>query len=322
MTVIAFSSNGTVGLVALTTVLLLPVALFLRRFTVNQWDRADLAPTVIIALIVNLYVLDCMVNGMFNAIYIIAAAGLLNVAGTRSNARLVHDDNGESGRADNACSRLPVAKATPGISICQRKAHIAADVGFSKPQENLALQYQTLGRDLKTQGRPAEAKAVWLHALDLWTELTTTCPDRSLLNQHWCDCANDLAWLLANAPDTAVRDSASAIALAGKVAEANPNCATYWNTLGAAYYRAGDFNSAIAALGRAIDLSEGGTAFDHVFLAMAHAQLGDQEQAQQWLDHAEVWMERHSTDHCELACLRDEARSVLSAAPDSTVTVY
>jgi len=322
LTIVAFSSNGYVGLVALTTAFLLPPVLFLRRFAVKQWTQADLAPAVAIALVLNLYLLDCMLNGMLNVIYIIAAGGLLNVVGLRANPRLADHDDGKIGRAANPRSPLPAAQATREISTYQGEANVEPGAWLREPREGIALRYQTLGRDSKAQGRFAEAKAIWLHALDLWTELGTASPDRPLLHQHWCDCANDLAWLLANAPDPAVRDPAQAITLAGKAAEANPNCATYWNTLGAAHYRAGDFTATVSALSRAIDLTEGGTAFDHVFLAMAHAQLGDQERAQHWLDQARLWMEQHSPDHSELACLRDEARSVLSAAPDSSITVH
>jgi len=322
LTIIAFSSNGFVGLAALTTALLLPPVSFFRRFAVEQWAQADLAPAVAIAVVLNLYLLDCMMNGQLNVIYIIAAGGLLNVVELRPNPRRAEHDDGKIGRAANPRSRLPAALAARELSAYQGEAIVEPSARLREPREDLALEYQTLGRDSKAQGRFAEAKAHWLDALDRWTELTTDRPDSPLLHQHRCDCANDLAWLLANAPDPAVRDPSHAIALAGKVAEANPNCATYWNTLGAAHYRAGDFNAAIAALGRAIDLTEGGTAFDHVFLAMAHAQLGDQEQAQHWLDQALQWMEQHLPDHSELACLRDEARSVLSAAPDSSFTAH
>jgi tetratricopeptide (TPR) repeat protein len=106
------------------------------------------------------------------------------------------------------------------------------------------------------------------------------------------------------------------------VAEASPNCAAYWNTLGVAHYRAGDFNATISALGWAIDLTQGGTAFDHVFLAMAHAQLGDQEQALHWLDRARLWMQQYNPDHSELGCLCDEARSVLSAVANSSIAAH
>ena len=42
----------------------------------------------------------------------------------------------------------------------------------------------------------------------------------------------------------------------------------------------------VAALDRSMTLGNGGTAFDHVFLAMAHAQLGNQEQAHRWFAEA------------------------------------
>jgi hypothetical protein len=321
LAIIALATNGFVGLIALMAILLLPPALFLRRFSVKQWAQADVAPLAAIAVILNLYLFDCMVNGMLNPLYVMAAGGVLTIVGVRPGAPLAHHDGSKRGQPGEVLSHLPVAKAPSEISIYRRKTAVELGTGFPEPQENLALRYQTLGRDLKAQGRPAEAKAIWLHALDLWAELATTYPDHPLLHQHWCDCANDLAWLLANASDQAVRDSARAIALAGKAAEVNPNCATYWNTLGAAHYRARDFNAAITTLSRAIGLTEGGTAFDHVFLAMAHAQLGDQEQAEHSLDHARLWMEQYSPDHSELTCLCDEACYVLSTALDSSVTV-
>ena len=61
-----------------------------------------------------------------------------------------------------------------------------------------------------------------------------------------------------------------------------PDAAAYWNTLGVAHYRAGDDHAAVAALDRARTLG-GGTAFDDVFLAMAHARLGDPAEARQAL---------------------------------------
>src|SRR4029077_7067669 len=103
--------------------------------------------------------------------------------------------------------------------------------------EDLAARYQALGRASKDRGQPTEAKAAWQHALDLLTGLTAAHPERPALRQRWCDCANDLAWLLVSAPDPAVQDPARAVALAVKAAEAHPECSTYWNTLGAAHYR-------------------------------------------------------------------------------------
>ncbi len=322
LTIIAFSSNGYVGLITLSAVLLLPPALFLRRFAVMQWTRADLAPAVAIGVVLNLYLLDCMLNGMLNVIYLIAAGGLLNVVAARPRPRPANRDDGKIGNAANPPSGLPAAGAAGAIPARQGEVNGETDARLGEPREGIALRYQALGRASKAQGRFADAKASWLRALDLWTELSTASPDRVPLQERWCECANDLAWLLASAPDPAVRDPAHAIALAGKATEAIPDCPTYWNTLGAGHYRAGDFTATIAVLGRSVDLTEGGTAFDHVFLALACARLGDQEQARHWLDQATLWTEQHSPDHSELACLRDEARAILAAGFDPSFTVH
>jgi hypothetical protein len=346
LTIIAFSANGYVGLVAMIATLLLPPLLFLRRFSVNQWIQADVAPAAAIALVLNLYLLDCMFNGMLNVIYLTAAGGLLNVVGVRPKPSRGGRDDGKPGQTASPGPHLPSGAASQELSTYTRAARVepgekrtseseCAGVGQSlqaaarlqsltcepqnpdlaprlrEPGEALALRYQTLGRDSKMRGRFAEAKLTWMQALEQWNNLITADPDHPLFHQNWCDCANDLAWLLANAPDPAVRDPASAVELASQTAQTNPSCATYWNTLGAAHYRAGDFHATIAALSRAVDLTEGGTAFDHVFLAMAHAQLGDQEQARHWLDLAKLWAEQHSPDHAELTSLRAEAKSVL-----------
>ena len=101
-----------------------------------------------------------------------------------------------------------------------------------------------------------------------------TQPGRPGPYQQWCNCANDLAWLLVNAADPVVNDPTCALSLAIKTTEAYAECGTYWNTLGVAYYRTGDFKAASAALDRSITLSEGAPAFDYIFLTMTHAQLG------------------------------------------------
>ena len=138
------------------------------------------------------------------------------------------------------------------------------------------------------------------------------------VRRRWCDCANDLAWLRANHPESARRDGASALALARQLVEECPDSAAYWNTLGVAHYRAGDARSAVAALDRATALG-GGTAFDDVFLAMAHARLGEPERARQALARAMVRSERDHPGHPELAGFCDEANSLITGAASSVV---
>jgi len=279
--IFALGVFGIVGLIGMTTALLLPSALFLRRFPVQQWDRPDLVSAAGIALVLIIFCLDGLINGMLNILYVIAAGGLANIVSGRARPR----------------AKIAVLSA----------AH----------QARVVAQYRDLGRGFKNQGRFAEAKTAWLHALGLLTQGPATRPDRVAYNQPWCDCANDLAWLLATTSDSVVRDPVLALSLASTATRAHPECGTYWNTLGAAQYRAGDFKAAIATLDQSRELNEGGTAFDHFLLAMAHAQVGNRDEAQRWLGEAVLWMERHAPGHPELLRFGEETRSLLLDVPES-----
>jgi len=48
-------------------------------------------------------------------------------------------------------------------------------------------------------------------------------------------------------------------------------------------------------------LTNGGTAFDYVFLALAYAQVGQQEQALFWNAQADLWIQQHKTCHPQIA---------------------
>jgi tetratricopeptide (TPR) repeat protein/serine/threonine protein kinase len=101
---------------------------------------------------------------------------------------------------------------------------------------------------------------------------------------------NVLAWLLATCPDAKVRDPVQAVALARKAMQLAPKEGAYWNTLGVAHYRAGDWKAAIAALGKSVELRQGGDAVDRFFLAMAHQKLGNPDEARKAYDQALQWL--------------------------------
>jgi hypothetical protein len=319
--IVAFGCNGFLGLCLFTAALLLPPVLFVRRFPVERWSDPDLAPAAVIAVILDLFLLDSLSNGMLNVIYLIAAGGLASVVSSSAPMRKVHDDN------QRAPAARPWRKHSNSRTVRIRASRqgdvpIAAVACSPLPRGTLAARYRRLGRTLKDHGRPAEAKTAWLSALDLLTEPLLVPSSTPSLSQDWCDCANDLAWLLLSTPDPAVRDPAHAALLAAKAAAAHPECSVYWNTLGAAHYRAGNFEAAIAALDRATALSDGGTAFDHVFLAMAYAQLAKYEQAQRYFERARRWMEQYQLDHPELLRLCDEAMSILPASPETSTAAH
>jgi serine/threonine protein kinase/Flp pilus assembly protein TadD len=144
------------------------------------------------------------------------------------------------------------------------------------------------------------------------------------------DTLNEVAWLLATSSAAEFRDPKRAVALATKAVELAPKgrliwntlgaahyragdwkAAIIWNTLGAAHYRAGDWRAAITALEKSMELGQGGDALDWFFLAMAHWQLGNKEQARTWHDKAVAWMDKHMPDNDELKRFRAEAAELL-----------
>jgi WD40 repeat protein len=130
--------------------------------------------------------------------------------------------------------------------------------------------------------------------------------------------ANMQAWRLATDPDEKRRDPARAVVLAQKAVKLDPTHAFYWNTLGVAHYRAGNWKKAIKALTQSMELQRGALeSFDTFFLAMAHWRLGEKDQARRWYRRAVRWLEKNKDQFLtkpwqeELARFRAEAAKLL-----------
>ena len=104
-----------------------------------------------------------------------------------------------------------------------------------------------------------------------------------------------------------VLDKGSALRLAAKLA---PGKWEYWNTLGAALVAAGDPSGAIEALRKSLEIGRHDATYDEVFLAMAYAALGRDEEARACLDRVDGSLEGRETTP-ELRRLRDEAKAVV-----------
>jgi serine/threonine protein kinase/tetratricopeptide (TPR) repeat protein len=126
---------------------------------------------------------------------------------------------------------------------------------------------------------------------------------------------NNLSWLLATCSDARFRDSVRAVELAQKAVAMRPKNGAIWNTLGAAHYRAGNWNEAVAALEKSMELRQGGNSFDWFFLAMAHWQLGEREKARDWYARAGKWMDQNQPKNEELRRFRAEAAELLKIEP-------
>jgi tetratricopeptide (TPR) repeat protein len=171
-------------------------------------------------------------------------------------------------------------------------------------RDRLPLVHFELGTLLGKTGRPREAVGEYLEALKARPAFPVA---------H-----NDLAWLLANCPDETIRDPRRAVGHAQKAVELAPKEGAYWNTLGVAQYRAGDYSVAVASLRGGMELRKGGDAWDWFFLALAQGRLGQAAEARAWYDKAVAWMgenrpalekDKHQAE--ELGRLRAEGAALL-----------
>jgi tetratricopeptide (TPR) repeat protein len=203
----------------------------------------------------------------------------------------------ELGHLWTTTNRLPEAE-----QAYRRAVALQADRAAWFPDKPIggaerARAYLGLAQLLSTTGKPDEAAALFRESLEI---RPTTAMDH-----------NNLAWMLAGAADARFRQPARAVELAGKAVELAPKEGTFRNTLGAAYYRAGDWKSAVAALEKSMELRAGGDAFDWFFLSMAHWQLGNRDEARRRYDQAVTWMEKHQPKNEELLRFRAEAEELL-----------
>ena len=143
--------------------LILPAAQFIWQFPARLWVDPRLAAGSVAAVLLALYVTDCLLNGFVNIIYITLAGALMGVEPQLFRVKAVN--------------RTGVA--------------LAASTG----QLALMDHNRSLGRALKAEGRLQEAEAVWRRTLDLLSGLTMAYPNDVGLQQRCCDCANDLVWL-------------------------------------------------------------------------------------------------------------------------------
>jgi serine/threonine protein kinase/tetratricopeptide (TPR) repeat protein len=121
---------------------------------------------------------------------------------------------------------------------------------------------------------------------------------------------NDCAWSLATNVDPKLRDPRRAAELAQIVVKKGPNVAAFWNTLGVALYRTGDWNASLAALSKSMEQT-GPNSADGFFVAMAHWQRGEKENARKWYTAASRWAAKYAPTDQEQARFRAEAAALL-----------
>jgi serine/threonine protein kinase/Flp pilus assembly protein TadD len=162
----------------------------------------------------------------------------------------------------------------------------------------------------KKQGRLGEARALFEDTLKGRRQaLPAGHPDTVRTMHH-------LAWILATAADAKLRDPQRALALAKEAVRHSPPGDDEWTTLGAAYYRVGDWDNAVIALEK--EESKRSDSFvprNRLFLAMALWKRGEADKAREWYDRAVGGTETARPADPEVVQLRDEAAVLLGLPP-------
>ena len=175
---------------------------------------------------------------------------------------------------------------------------LSGEPGSSTGDSNRATLYDRLGNALGEAGRFREAREAFRRGLKLAGD------DPSLLN--------NLAWSLALQPGAPPRESAEAIELAKHAIEGKPNEGAFWNTLGLAYLRAGQWPLATDAVKKSIEMRpHGGDASDRIMMAMICWRQGKKEAALDWYVQA---LDRLASDRQPdraVLALRAEAQQLL-----------
>jgi serine/threonine protein kinase/tetratricopeptide (TPR) repeat protein len=197
----------------------------------------------------------------------------------------------------NDIAWLLVSTPIPQLRDPARATDLARKAVEKAPE---AIYLNTLGAAYSRSGEPNLAKAALQKAMD------QAGPDPEALNK--------LAWMLA-LPREPVVDPSWAVMLARKAVDLSPKSWRIWNTLGVAHYRAGEWDDAIAALGKAVELQNSGPAGTvdvpiNLFpLAMAHVRLGEAAKARAFYDRAMRAWSRGDSDG-----IRAEAQSLLGVS--------
>jgi len=169
--------------------------------------------------------------------------------------------------------------------------------GVPEYLEELATGWLLLGDLRAARGREREAKDAWRKFLEL-------APDTRHTQER-------KAWLLATCFDPEFRNPDQAILLAKKATDKAPRSRRALQALGVVSYRNGDWQAAADALNESLRFSKAGNAASLFFLAMAHWQLGDKNQAAKCYDQAVQAMEKNQPNQHALLRFRREGSALL-----------
>jgi tetratricopeptide (TPR) repeat protein len=194
-------------------------------------------------------------------------------------------------------------------------------------RERLVEYYRDLYSRLSGAGRTGEAEQAFARMIDLQTSLAADFQDIARYHEQ-------LAWMLVICPYQDLRNESLAVRAAQRGVELQPASGNYYKTLGGALYRAAaekpddaDWQAAIEALERSLELKPGAKGANRLLLAMSHWQLAHssrarprlspklqehhREQARQLYREASEWIEKNEPSGKQVRRLKQEAAALM-----------
>ena len=148
-----------------------------------------------------------------------------------------------------------------------------------------------------------EAERELSRSVALYDQLTAKFP--KFADAEFCNRVSLVAGLVACFPTATTRTEPSS--LPRKRWRCRPTAQLYWNTLGVAQYRAGEWQPAVASFEKSMELQSGGDSSDCFVLAMAQWQLGEKDEAHRSYDKSVKWMAKHALKNKEPTNFQAEA---------------
>ncbi len=169
-----------------------------------------------------------------------------------------------------------------------------------------------------------EAKGVYLRMIASEEQVRQEGRGNESSNRDLALALNNLAWMLCTCENPSMREPQQAVGLARRAVELADEEGSYWNTLGVACCRVGDWEGASKALQRSMELRGAGEgdSYDWFFLALIDASTNHRAEGREWYDRAVHWSQETRPGDVELFRFQTEAADALGlprpAAPVAT----
>jgi tetratricopeptide (TPR) repeat protein len=164
---------------------------------------------------------------------------------------------------------------------------------------------------LLAQRRPEESRQAWQYADAIWQDTLAQFPHAAQYRSGVHGRRTDREWFQEHRPQLKPSRTERSLEYA-QFKHPLRQTAFEQHAYGLSWYRAGAWKSAIDSFTKAAALRSSDHAFDWFYIAMAHQQLGEPEEARRWYDKAVEAIHKNDTTDEELLRLSRQADELLN----------